>query len=607
MAATAAAVLAAAVLLFSIFHWRSGRAIRQPEGVWFDDLAATAPAADEEVRAVARWLVSRFLEGTFDDPPRIADAVPRIVFLTLGDGRGSGVVIVARGDDLLEAAERALALAVARRGERPWDRIRLDVVERVREPQGVSRRGRLELERGLEGLALDRSSRIAFLPDEVVVRTLVTSGGELRAANIEKYLRALRSERADDVDRLWRDGEADVRRFTTRAFFTAGGEPIPLYRGRPERQPADPDALLVAAVAAGDYLRRAVRPDGSFVYAYLPKTGDEKDSYNLLRHAGSAYSMLELADETGDRALLRAAERALDFLRHRIVACRAAGLPAACVVENGHVKLGGNALAILALARHVEATGDRTALPLMARLARWITGVQETSGEFAVHKLELDTGRVDDLVSEYYPGEALLALARLHRLDGDPRWLDAAERGARWLIAVRDGELSDGELSHDHWLLYALDELTSILGPRADPLYGEHALRLARVIAAAQNRSPEFPDWLGSYYTPPRSTPTATRSEGLCAAYFVAGRMGRQAEADEILEAARLGVEFQLRLQFGPESTLYLPDPSRAAGGFPRSLTDFEIRIDYVQHNLSSFLALRRILLRRGARMPPSS
>ncbi len=37
-------------------------------------------------------------------------------------------------------------------------------------------------------------------------------------------------------------------------------------------------------------------------------------------------------------------------------------------------------------------------------------------------------------------------------------------------------------------------------------------------------------------------------------------------------------------------------DPERAAGAFCRSLTNYEIRIDYVQHNISSILALHNIM-----------
>jgi hypothetical protein len=40
---------------------------------------------------------------------------------------------------------------------------------------------------------------------------------------------------------------------------------------------------------------------------------------------------------------------------------------------------------------------------------------------------------------------------------------------------------------------------------------------------------------------------------------------------------------------------MYFDDPARALGGFTGSLTDREVRIDYVQHNLSSLLALYTI------------
>jgi len=110
------------------------------------------------------------------------------------------------------------------------------------------------------------------------------------------------------------------------------------------------------------------------------------------------------------------------------------------------------------------------------------------------------------------------------------------------------------------------------------------------------NRTPEYPDWLGSYYRPPRSTPTATRTEGLSAAYFLARDFADLKEAEKILEIIRLAVTFQLQTQFRPESVLYLKDPQRSLGGFHRSLDNFEIRIDYVQHNISSLLSYYRII-----------
>ena len=58
---------------------------------------------------------------------------------------------------------------------------------------------------------------------------------------------------------------------------------------------------------------------------------------------------------------------------------------------------------------------------------------------------------------------------------------------------------------------------------------------------------------------------------------------------------------FQMRTQVTPWSALYLPRPDLALGGFRRSLQNFEIRIDYVQHNVSALLGLRSILLAGNA------
>lgn len=124
-------------------------------------------------------------------------------------------------------------------------------------------------------------------------------------------------------------------------------------------------------------------------------------------------------------------------------------------------------------------------------------------------------------------------------------------------------------------------------------MYLDHAMRIAEAMIASQNRDPAYRDWLGGYHEPPGSTPAATRSEGLMAAYKLARDYGSQRKAARILEAVRYGVAFQLQTQFWPERTLYLDNPQRALGGFSRDLTNYEIRIDYVQHNLSSILALR--------------
>jgi hypothetical protein len=111
-----------------------------------------------------------------------------------------------------------------------------------------------------------------------------------------------------------------------------------------------------------------------------------------------------------------------------------------------------------------------------------------------------------------------------------------------------------------------------------------------------QNRNPVAADYRGSYHLPPRSTPTAVRSEGLLAAYALAQETGRLAEAMQIRSAIDLGIGFQLQTQIQPEKAMYFEDPQQALGGFHKGLDDYEVRIDYVQHNLSAILGYYALL-----------
>src|SRR5699024_5282749 len=87
------------------------------------------------------------------------------------------------------------------------------------------------------------------------------------------------------------------------------------------------------------------------------------------------------------------------------------------VVEKDAQKVGGNALAIVALAKYTEVTGNNKHVPLMQDLASWIKEVQGDDGEFTVHKQRYSNGERFDFVSHYYPGEAILALVRLYQVD----------------------------------------------------------------------------------------------------------------------------------------------------------------------------------------------
>ncbi len=353
--------------------------------------------------------------------------------------------------------------------------------------------------------------------------------------------------------------------------------------------------LLDSARSGGKYLERAIKKNGKFRYQYDPLSNSYIKEYNLLRPSGTIYSLCQLYAVDPRSELVNAAERAIRFLKFYIKPFH----NSRAVVWKDKVKLGGNALAILALAEYAEVTGRRQDLPLMKGLAQYIVEDQEPNGGFIstrIYSSGADTG----FRSLYYPGEAILALTRLYELDQDERWLEVSERAAQYLIAKRKDH-SLNELVHDHWLMIALERLYR---HRPNIKYAEEVFRLAEAIILAQrdgvHRRSKRPEWLGSYYTPPRSTPTAIRSEGLVAAYHLAVKLKREDMAEKALRALRLAAGFQLRTQFSRQAAASYSRPDRLTGGFAASLEDPSVRIDYVQHNISAILGLYEILKAQG-------
>ena len=90
-------------------------------------------------------------------------------------------------------------------------------------------------------------------------------------------------------------------------------------------------------------------------------------------------------------------------------------------------------------------------------------------------------------------------------------------------------------------------------------------------------------------------TPTASRAEGLLAAYRLAEPM-KDWRAGKIALSLRACARFQISQQFDEENRYRLSNPQRALGGFHESINDLHIRIDFVQHNISALLGIAEAL-----------
>ncbi len=592
-AALILAVIALSIIAFFAFRPDCVSSIKTE--VWFDDLAGVEHLSREQELETAEKIFEALFTPESDDLAvfSFSDNQPRMLFLTLSDGLTKARVLNQTGESLRDAAEGLLdqADALTSQGfESIW--AKLDFVTGVAVNPALSLIEPLAYERSLFGLAFEKVSGIALLPEVLVSETIVDSDRMFQPDALVGYLEQ------NDMPTHYANGLSSLKsipavHFSTSSYFYENGELLTLYRGHRVFPVYTNLDLEFSLQGGGRYLTAAVDGNGRFVYSYLPKTDSVSSGYNILRHAGTAYAMLDLYSHTGDEELLGAADRAIRYMMTQVRLCPVGTGLENCLIEEERAKLGGNGLAVLALTYYMHATGDQSLLEDAQSMARWMLSLQAESGEFTSHIMEYSTGQDTGSVSEYYPGEAIYALANLYLLDGNEEWLRAAQNGARWLANDRIAGKAPGDVTHDHWLLLGLDVIQHI---SPDPVYYDASMAIANAIIQSQNIDPEYPDWFGGFYRPPSSTSNATRTEGLMAAYRVAHDFGTPEQAERILQAAKNSISFQLATQFYPESAMYLTDPQRVLGGFHRDLTNFEIRNDYVQHNISAILALLRAL-----------
>jgi hypothetical protein len=356
--------------------------------------------------------------------------------------------------------------------------------------------------------------------------------------------------------------------------------------------------LARAIDLSAKYLESACGPGGNFAYRLDPTSGRLSSSYNIVRHAGAIYALAMFNHSHGDPRVVAAMVRAAAFMRANYIApdarSRALAVWSRPPPARSDADLGAAGLGLAALAGVDEAAPGSVPLAELQGLARFVAFLQRPDGSF-VSKYRADTGPVADWQSLYYPGEAALGLISLYRLDHDRGWLTAAGRALLYL--ARSGAGAQ-DLPADHWALIATAALLSSC-PQADcPVpRGEliaHATRVCDRMLRDQISAPGA-RLDGGFEAGGRTTPSATRLEGLLAAleFLPDDGTGRRAR---VRAAVDRGINFLLRAQItdGPYAG-GMPGAISAGARAGRSGGTSDIRIDYVQHALSAWLRYRAL------------
>lgn len=364
---------------------------------------------------------------------------------------------------------------------------------------------------------------------------------------------------------------------------------------------------------AADYLVRACKPDGQFTYRVnLDQSITHKMKYNVLRHAGAMYSLAMYHQWRPNEKAREAVVRAGRFLRDRCIAPVDEEENMQAVWSRPEMtgakkllsaKLGGAGLGLVALVNLEVIAPESTPIEQLRQLGRFIVHMQKADGSFYSKYIPAKGGLRDTWTSLYYPGEAALGLLLLYDLDKSPMWLEAAAKALGFLAESRAGE---SNVPADHWALLATAKLLAV-DDHCDPPFERdkivtHAIQVCESILLQQVWSTDDPLLIGGFSDDGRTTPTATRLEGLLGALTFLSQQNQQDIRERITSSVHEAMSFlmQCQVQHGefagaiPRALRQWPDDDpRCSRSFNRRAT--EVRIDYVQHALSAMIQYLQI------------
>jgi hypothetical protein len=350
--------------------------------------------------------------------------------------------------------------------------------------------------------------------------------------------------------------------------------------------------MYLSAQRGGDWLFRANRQDGRFVYGHLPAVNCPMEGDHYLRQVGAAFALARSARLTGnERHMARARQAVLALLGDTAVdpahpQVRSTALPS--VVVNRLASAG-----LLVLAINELDAPQKDLLDQSEQLCNYIRRRQRPDGslDYADGPPETRTPAPEDPEGiNYYPGEALYGLMRSQRHRPAPWKTELARKAvafyhpwwrqhknmafvpwqtaayAEAYLLTKDKAFADCVFEMSDW----------VCGLQYDRLDPRHPLRVGGFMGYADGKPVEAPPQVSS----------AAYAEGLAEACRVAREAADLSRHRRYTEALERCLQFLTTLQYTEANTQHYAAWYRPqlVGGFHASDQDGNLRVDYTQH-----------------------
>ena len=338
-----------------------------------------------------------------------------------------------------------------------------------------------------------------------------------------------------------------------------------------------------------DYLASQINSDGKYTYGRWPCFDRKISSYNMLRHFSSTYALVEGWEISGKDAHIRNAVRAINWGVKNGFCSQIVNGEELCFLkeENGELKLGGTAHAIIAISRYTLVSKDSQFLHYLPNLIRGLLFFQRADGKLN-HVLDSCTLKLkDEFRTIYYDGEALYALLIAYKVIKNDLYLLKAKEFANSFIS------SDYHKYHDHWQAYAFRELYILTKEQ-------------KYISFLINNIDGYLNFIKQRIT---TYPTLLE---LCVASYESfeqsyenGSINKSFNTEAFIGAMIQRAEYLLNGYFTSETAMHFKKPSTIVNSFFIRHHGFRTRIDDNEHYISGLSGFYNLVKKQLVSLDP--
>lgn len=405
---------------------------------------------------------------------------------------------------------------------------------------------------------------------------------------------------ADALTRLAQSSHTDpaalanvrLMRFRSVHWYEPGpSDPIvSLHRGltivRPEE--VTPESLDQSIARLAEYMAYRQLDTGLFAYQYEPGRDRYSDEQNLVRQVGAVVAMSVHAKSHGKSASLAAADLGIRYHLQGLADLPDGDDATFIATADDRNKLGVTALLCLAMAQHPAAQRFQEQRRGLVNGILWL---QRPTGLF----LTAFPPALSVNAQEYFPGEALLAMAVDYSHKPTARVLDAFHHAITFYREYFRGTRSPAFVP---WQVQAY-AIMARHSKRED--YADYVFELTDWLAEKQlTRSncpwPEMWGGIAAYGEGRAGVATASYLEGFAEALALARFVGDAERAKRYETVVRRAARFVMQLQVRPAETYFMRSPQDAVGGIRTTPSLNLLRIDHCQHALIGLIKARQVL-----------